>query len=95
MSVVGTNRLDTITEEESTACSSIDGASAVLTEHPPSTLCENHGTPHACAREGERSLHGAPHDDESSGCAVAKGLELGSNDPHMLRLHDDRAPHVR
>ena len=95
MSVVGTVRLDTISEEASTACSSIDGASAVLTEHPPSPLGESHGTPHACAREGERSPHGAPHDDEFSGCAVAKGLELGSNDPHMLRLHDDRAPHVR
>ena len=93
---------------EASACfGGFDGAEATIVEPPVQFVSSNVETSVAMldavnvdgaeATTVEPPVPFASSTVETSGASpgVAKGLEMGSNDPHVLRLHDDRAPAVR
>ena len=93
--------------EASVCFGGFDGAEATIVEPPVQFVSSNVETSVAMldavnvdgaeATTVEPPVPFASSTVETSGASpgVAKGLEMGSNDPHVLRLHDDRAPAVR
>jgi hypothetical protein len=89
------SQLDSVAEA-SMCFGGFNGAETTIVEPPVQFVSSNVET--SVALLDAVNVDGAEASTvETSGASpgVAKGLEMGSNDPHVLRLHDDRAPAVR